>query len=86
MKEEVDSSLIISFMPRDIRVELEESALYENSEEAIWWLGRSDADIALLGGYILGNDYIWNVFQEELREAMREVRGAIERGEMTKHG
>lgn len=84
MKEEVDSSLIISFMPRDIRVELEEGVLYENSEEAKWWLGRSDEDIALLGGYILGNDYIWHVFQEELREAMREVRKAIERGEMTR--
>jgi len=60
--------------------------LSENSEQAKWWLGRSDADISLLGGYILGNDYIWNVFQEELQEAMREVRGAIERGEMTSHG
>ncbi len=82
MKEEVDSSLIISFMPRDIRVELEEGAYYNESEEAKWWLGRSDAELALLGGYILGNDYIWHVFQEELQQAMREVRGAIERGEM----
>jgi hypothetical protein len=83
MKEEVDSSLIISFMPRDIRVELEEG-VYQGSasEDAKWWLGRSDEELALIGGYILGNDYIWNVFNEELRQAMRDVRGAIERGEM----
>jgi hypothetical protein len=82
MKEEVDNSLIISFMPRDIRVELEESAFYSGSEEAKWWLGRSNEELALIGGYILSNDYIWTVFHEELQQAMREVRGAIERGEM----
>jgi hypothetical protein len=82
MKEEVDNSLIISFMPRDIRVELEESVFYNDSEDAKWWLGRTDAELALIGGYVLGNDYIWNVFHEEVTQAMRDVRGAIERGEM----
>jgi hypothetical protein len=82
MKEEVDSSLIISFMPRDIRVELEESAYYNDSEDAKWWLGRTDAELALIGGYILGSDYIWNVFHEEVTQAMRDVRRAIEHSKM----
>ena len=80
-QEELDLSLVISFMPKDIRMELEESLRFGDNEDAKWWLGRTDEEIALIGAYILSGDYIWNVFNQELFEAMANVRGAIERGE-----
>jgi hypothetical protein len=80
-EQEVDLSLVISFMPKDIRMELEESSRFGNNEDAKWWLSRTDEEISLIGAYILSGDYIWNVFHQEVSEAMANVRGAIERGE-----
>lgn len=79
MKREVDTSLVMSFDVPDLRAEFSEPYAFRDEPElAEWWSKRSDEEIALIGHFILNGDYIWNVWREELFEAMNVIKKNIE--------
>ena len=76
---QVDPSLIMSFDVPDLRTEFNDPYAFRDEPElAEWWSKRSDEEIALLGHFILNGDYIWNVWREELFDAMKLVKANLE--------
>lgn len=74
----VDERFIISVMPDDLKNEMYEM-LSQNPihEEALWWITRSEEDFEQIAYNMMNDDYLWSVWKESLRDAMKTERRNI---------
>lgn len=75
----VDARFIISVMPDDLRNEFTEMLRFHEGGDELseWWLTASDDEVEQIAYNMMNDDYLWSVWKESLRDAMKTERHNI---------